>query len=138
MLKTIKLRDKQQAELSVTTDGNIEVRYQYSNGKPAEFEPTLRFKPDPIKEAYPDIRKLFPEDITKTTQIAINVKLLRKLLTCLPNDGILYLGITAPDQSLEFEVSNMKRPIRGLIMPIRADWAHFKWHREPKVKKEKL
>jgi len=130
ILGTIKSSPKKQVVLTVVAD-ELQVQYQNENGEPIDFNPTLSFHPGDTTKAYPKLTQLFPKDTTKKAHIAIGVGLLKRLLACLPDEGHLRIGITEIDKPLEFECSNMDRPIRGLVMPMFVDWQDFKWHREP-------
>uniref|UniRef100_A0A6M3LJ28 DNA polymerase n=1 Tax=viral metagenome TaxID=1070528 RepID=A0A6M3LJ28_9ZZZZ len=129
ILRTIKSTTKRQAILAVGTE-ELQVRYQNETGEPVDFNPTLSFHPGDTSGTYPELTQLFPKDTTKKAHIAVGVGLLKRLLACLPDDGHLRIGITEPDKPLEFECSNMDRPIRGLVMPMFVDWQDFKWYRE--------
>ena len=129
MMKGIKTDKKQQAILK--TDGKVAtIVYQDKLGQPVDFKPSYSFKAYGDDFSYPNVDALFaPVKTDKTAQIAVSVGLLKKLLACMPDGGILRLGLVTPTAPLEFECSNMDRPIRGMLMPFPIDWANFKWHR---------
>lgn len=133
ILKTIKVNAKRIAELSI--NGKCEVVFKNENGEPVDFEPSISFKPFDRAE-FPKYESLFPKEQEKTAVTAMSVGLLKRLVKCLPDDGILRFGIIntpgerKSDQPIEFECTNMDRPIRGMIMPMYTDWTNFKWHRE--------
>ena len=133
ILRTIKSTPKKQAILTVGTE-ELQIQYQNDAGEPIDYNPTLSFQPGDTTKTYPELKQLFPKDTTKKAHIALSVSLLKKLLTCLPDEGYLRIGITEIDKPLEFECSNMDRPIRGMVMPMFVDWEDFKWHREPETK----
>ncbi len=137
MIKGVKAGIKQQTILK--TDNKIaNITYQDETGLPIDFEPSYSFKAYGDGKSYPNIDALFqPIKTEKTAYIAVGVGILKKLLSCMPNGGILRIGITEPTAPLEYECSNMDRPIRGLLMPMFIDWEDFKWHREPTSTKEK-
>ena len=130
MVKGIESGQKQQALLK--TDGEkAVVTYQDEVGRAVEFEPALSFKTSGDGKSFPDISQHFDRCGTKKkAHIAVNVGLLKKMLACLPDTGHLRLGITELDKPLEFECSNMDRPIRSMLMPMIIDWEGFKWKRE--------
>lgn len=130
ILKTIRGTSKKQAILTLGAE-ELQVQYQDKVGKSIDFNPTLKFQAGDTTRTYPELTQLFPKDTTKKAHIAIGVGLLKRLLACLPDEGHLRIGITEIDKPMEFECSNMDRPIRGLVMPIFMDWQDFKWHREP-------
>ena len=128
IFKTIKTSEDNQAELE--SGELINISYKNKMGRPKEYEPTLTFKS--ATGEYPKYEALFPEDTTKTAQIAVNVGKLKRVLSCMPDEGMLRIGITKPDQPVEFECGNMNRPIRGMLMPMYVDWESFQWYREEK------
>ena len=82
----------------------------------------------PVEETdYPDYQKMFGSP-QKTSCIAIDIKLLKTLLSALPPEGVLKLGITGSTEAIEFMVSEDDRPISGIIMPMHVDWASHRWH----------
>jgi len=132
MLKQIKPARRQEAILSIS-DGKAKVSYQKDDGtgEPAEFEPSMSFATFGDGKSFPDTDQLWAS-VEKKAQIAVSVNLLRKLLVCLPADGILRIGVTEPAAPLEFECSHMDRPIRGMLMPMFVDWNDFHWQRPTK------
>jgi len=127
MIKNVKAGKKQQALLAVE-DSQAVVTYQDEEGEPIDFEPSYSFRTYGDGKSYPDIKEpCKPYETKKKVQIAINVGLLKKMLSCLPNDGMLRLGITKPDEPLSWYCSNMDRPIWGMLMPMSTDWQDFKW-----------
>jgi len=129
MLKRIKPDRRQETILSIT-DSKAKVNYvkDDGSGKPAEFAPSISF--GTLNATFPNTDQLWAS-AEKKAHIAISVGLLKKLLACLPADGILKIGITEPTDPLEFECSNMDRPIRGLLLPMLVAW---KGHDEPNTK----
>ena len=132
IVRTIKSSPKRQAEL-VIDDGTLSVSYKDGLNRPVDFDPTLQFKPY-TGGTFPKYSQIFPEDTTKKAHIALDVRVLKKVLACLPDNGILRIGITEPYKPMEFECSNLDRPIRGLVMPLNVDWQEFKWYREEETK----
>ncbi len=126
MLKQIKTSEKQQAIMAVI-DGKATITYRDDKGKPVDFEPSLSFKTFGDGKNFPNTDQLWV-NTEKKAYIAVNVDLLKKLVACLPNSGILRLGITDPKEPLEFDCSNMDRPIRGMIMPMYVEWSGHEWH----------
>jgi len=126
MVKQIKPARRQEALMAIA-DKRAIVNYQDEEGKPAEFEPSMSFATYGDGKSFPNTDPLW---ITaeKKAQIAVSVGFLKKLLSCLPNDGILRIGIIEEKAPLEFECSNMDRPIRGMLMPMYIDWENHKWH----------
>jgi hypothetical protein len=136
MIKGVKAGKKQQALLAVN-DSQAVVTYQDKKGQAVDFEPTLSFKTYGDGKSYPNIDALYESIKTeKKAHIAVGVSVLKKLLATLPDSGILRLGVTEPAEPLEFDCSNMDRPIRGLLMPMFVDWNDFKWHRKPQADKD--
>jgi len=139
IIKTIRSTPKRQAEL-VCEDTSLSVSYKDEKGDAVEYDPTLHFKPytGGIGK-YPASPDLFPKDTAKKAYIALNVGLLKKLVTCLPDNGILRIGIVDEFSPLEFECGNLDRSIRGMLMPMYVDWKEFEWHREkPEASSEPL
>ena len=126
MIKQIKPGKRQEAILSIA-DGKAKVDYLKDNGtgEPAEFAPSISF--GTFKAIFPKTDQLWLAG-EKKAQIAVSAGLLKKLLATMPDGGILRIGITEPSAPLEFECSNMDRPIRGMIMPMFVDWEKHKWH----------
>lgn len=132
---------KVSAELSI--NGRCEVTYKTDTGEPVEYETSMSFKPG-NPGTFPNYDQLFPKVQEKTAVIALSAKLLKQLVKCLPDDGIVRLGIINPTSPLEFHCtdpfSDSDRPIYGLLMPIVVDWKEFKWTRveekQEKVKEE--
>lgn len=138
IVKTIRSTPKRQAELTLD-DNSASVHYKDDTDQPVEFNPSLHFQPYSDSKEFPKYDVLFPQETNKTAQIAINVGLLKRLVSCLPEDGILRMGITEPTSPLEFHCSQLDRPIYGLLMPMYVDWQDFKWLRdkpEPEKKEE--
>jgi len=135
IFREVKVSPHQITHLAITPD-TLTVTHQKAE-KPIPFNPTLSFQPyDAGTGKYPSLNLYITSQHTeKQAQIAVNVGLLKRILSCMPNDGILRLGITGEAVPLEFECGRMDRPIRGLLMPMFVDWESFKWHREP-VKEE--
>jgi len=134
MLKQVKLGRWQEAVLSIT-DGKALVNYLKDDGTgaPAEFEPSVSFAVFRDGKSFPNIDKLWAS-VEKKAYIAVNVGLLKKLIACLPADGIMKIGLTEPTDPLEFECSNMDRPIRGMLMPMDVNWDDHKWHGKVETK----
>ncbi len=133
-VKQIKTTQAQRTLLIVEED-IAKIIYQTRQGGTIEFEPTFSFKT--FKQGtFPDIASLIQKVPTvKRVQTAISVNLLKKLVSILPDDGILRIGITEPEKEIEFSCEIMDRPIRGLIMPMYVAWGKFSWWR-PETKKE--
>ena len=131
MFKNIRPSKKQEALLA-TDNNSVTLTYRNAeDGQPVEFEPTLSFKAYGYGETFPNLDAQYDNSPTeKKAHIAVSVSLLKKLLACLPNEGILRIGINEVAEPMEYECSNMDRPIRGLIMPMFVDWSDFKWHRD--------
>lgn len=138
MLKTIKVSPKKQAELDIVGD-EVHVTYKDGVGKSLEHEPTMSFKSVTSDSPYPDYQKLFNVPTEKTAQIAMSVSVLKKMLSCMPDYGILRIGIVVKDgdrgstQPVEFECSNMDRTIYVLAMPMLVDWKEHHWYRPDKI-----
>jgi len=126
MVKQIKPARRQEAILQIT-DKRATVNYHDEEGKPAEFEPSISFAVYGDGKSFPSTDVLWTT-MEKKAQIAIDVGLLKKLIAILPADGILRIGIIDEKSPLEFECSNMDRPIRGMIMPMYVDWKEHKWN----------
>lgn len=126
MIKQIKPARRQEAILQVTGK-RATVSYQDEKGDPAEFEPSITFGTFTNIATFPNTDQLWVT-AEKKAQIAVSVGLLKRLLAIMPNDGILRIGITEPSAPLEFECSNMDRPIKGLLMPMFVDWKEHKWN----------
>ena len=136
LVKIVKSVSNKQAVLTLKTE-EIQVQYQDDRGQPIKFNPVLTLRLENAKETYPKFSHLFPKDTAKTAHIALGVGRLKRLLSCLPDESILRIGLTTPIEPMEFECSNMERPIRGLLMPMSVDWEGFEWHRSPLPTKEK-
>jgi len=135
IIKTIRSTPKHQAEM-ILDDTSLSVQYKDGLDRPVEFDPILNFKPYTDSQPFPKYMKLFPKGTTKKAHIAVRVKLLKKLLACLPDDGMLRIGINKPNDPLEFHCEDFDRPIYGMIMPMFTDWQDFKWTRHPETVKE--
>lgn len=133
ILKTIKTLPKRQAELTYD-DGSLSVSYKDEKGEPIKYDPSLHFKPHIESKVYPKYPQLFPKETAKKAHIAINIRLLKKLVSCLPDNGVLRMGIIDETSPLEFECGSLDRPIRGMLMPMMIDWKEFNWHREQEAK----
>jgi len=131
MVKKIKPERRQEAILAIT-DGKANVNYQQPDGEPVEFTPSISF--GTLNGTFPNTDALWVTG-EKKAQIAVSVGLLKKLIATLPLDGILRIGITNEKSPLEFECSNMDRPIKGMIMPMFVDWKEHKWHGKVETKK---
>jgi len=127
--RNIKTDGKKIAQLSAK-DGEATISYKNDKGKPIEYDPQYSFK---LMEnaTFPNYPQLFPESTEKKAQIAVNVGKLKKLLSCMPDTGILRIGITEPSAPMEVECV-ADRPIRGLLMPMYVEWDKFRWYRAPK------
>lgn len=132
MIKQIKSGRRQEVILSIA-DGKAKVDYLKADGtgEPVEFAPSVSF--GSLNGTFPNADALWVT-AEKKAQVAVSVNLLKKLLSTLPADGILRIGVTEPSAPIEFECSNMDRPIRGMLMPYFVDWSESKWH--GKVEKE--
>lgn len=133
IIKEIKINPDKQAELEIEGD-ILSVSYKNKYNCEKQFSPTLVFKPF-TDGVFPNYSALFPEDTEKKAVIALSVDLLKKALDTMPNDGILRIGIPKHNDTdlsgpVEFECSNMDRPIRGMLMPMYVEWKSFKWHRK--------
>ena len=135
MIKQIKPAKRQEAILELT-DKRATVRYQDEEGKPAEFEPAVSFAVFGDGKSFPNTDQLWPT-VEKKAQIAVSVDLLKRLLAALPANGFLRIGITEPTEPLEFECSNMDRPIRGMLMPMFVSWKEHQWHGKVEAKETK-
>jgi hypothetical protein len=132
MLKQVKFQPSKKPELSLA-DGKVKVTYSNQKGNPLEFEPEVSFKPYTESKPFPNYTELLNESpIKKTAEIAVSVGLLKRILSMMPDDGILRLGINTVSTPLEFQCEGMDRPIRGLIMPMFIDWKAYKWQRTRK------
>ncbi len=78
---------------------------------------------DTIEGNYPKYSELFPA-LPLRGQVAINTKLLKKLLKTLPDESILKLRIGEPENPVEFQCTDPdgEIPIRGIVMPMRVMW----------------
>lgn len=83
---------------------------------------------DAIQGTYPDYTKLFGSSPLKG-QIAINTRLLKRMLKTLPDDEILRIRVSEPDRPIEIQCSDPDGdiPIRGLIMPLNCNWNDVVW-----------
>ena len=131
MIEQVKA-DKNQHPI-LTVDGDrVTVTYETIGGLPLEHNPNLSFGLQ--TGDFPNYALLLKDCPTdKKARIAISVKMLKRLVAMLPDDGIVKLGIIGETTALEFDCGNMDRPIRGLIMPMFVRWDEFEWYREPEV-----
>jgi len=142
ILKTIKTNTKNIAELTINY--KCEISYKLDTGEPVEYETSMSFKPS-NSGAFPDYDQLFPKDQKKTAVTTVSANLLKQFVKCLPDGGIVRLGIinTAgekrSDQPVEFHCEDPfgERPIYGMLMPMFVDWSKFKWTRAEEKKQEK-
>jgi hypothetical protein len=83
---------------------------------------------DAIEGEFPNYEGLFtPSPLVG--QIAINTKLLKKLLRTLPDDAMMQLRISESDKPIEFQCADDDGdlPIRGIVMPMHCTWEHTAW-----------
>lgn len=108
------------------------IKFTYKEGelnKPIQYEPEIYAKTEIGK--FPNYLSIINESSTKKkAQILLSIRELKKVLSTMPDDGHIALGIESTTAPIEFECTSMKRPVRGLLMPIFTDWDDFKWHRE--------
>lgn len=83
---------------------------------------------DSIDGNYPDYTNMFGET-PLIGQIAINTKLLKKLIKVLPDESMLILRISDVDKAIEFQCSDPDGdiPIRGIVMPMSFSGLHTQW-----------
>jgi hypothetical protein len=83
---------------------------------------------DSIDGKYPDYEGMFKES-PLVGQIAINTKILKKLIKVLPDESMLILRISGPDKAIEFQCSDPDGdiPIRGIVMPMLFSGLHTQW-----------
>ncbi len=95
--------------------------------------PDFSIEVDAIEGKYPDYKGMFnPSPLV--AQVALNTKLLKKLLKTLPDGAIMQLRISNPDKPVEFQCQDDDGdlPIRGVIMPMAITWEHTRWLSEDK------
>lgn len=127
ILKTIKTTEKKVANLTI--DNRCQVTYTDAAGKEIESEPTVSFKP--AAGTFPNTKTIMPKGQEKKATVALSVGLLKKMLSCLPNDGTLRIGLNGTTDPVEFHCGGfIDRPIYGAIMPMYIEWKGFKWQRE--------
>jgi hypothetical protein len=138
ILKTIKPghsvkvgRVNRKVSAELTINGRCEVSYKTETGEPVEYETSMSFKPS-NPGTFPNYNQLFPKGQEKTAVTAVSVRLLKQLVKCLPDDGIVRLGIVNPTSPLEFHCTDTfsERPIYGMLMPMYVDWSTFRWPRD--------
>ena len=137
MLKQVKPAPMKQANLTLIDDSErAKITYVSALGLPLESEPELLFKLYSTKAQtfpniiFPSISSLYRQSPTeKKAHVAVDMGLLKKLLACMPNDGILRIGVSEPASPVEFECSSMERPIQALLMPMYVDWTKHNWRR---------
>jgi hypothetical protein len=83
---------------------------------------------DAIQGTYPDWSNLFTPSSIRA-QIAVNTKILKKLLKTLPDDSMLRLRVSDSDKPIEFQCIDPDGdiPINGLVMPLNANWLDVQW-----------
>lgn len=83
---------------------------------------------DSIEGNYPDYNGLFNES-PLVGQVAVNTKILKKLIKVLPDESMLILRISDPDKAIEFQCSDPDgdMPIRGIVMPMLFSGLYTKW-----------
>ena len=60
--------------------------------------------------------------------VALDIKLLKKLLSSLPGEGILRIGVAQPNEAVEFCINDeQERPIRAFQMPMFVPWEGSQW-----------
>ena len=81
--------------------------------------------------AYKEIANMSQE---KKAVTALSVSNLKKVLSAMPNSGIVRIGVGEPTQPVELECSDPEsdnpRPIRAIIMPMFVTWRDFQWKRK--------
>ena len=124
MLQQVKPTPKRLAKLS--QDGKKStVSYVDVMDRPVDDDPEFRFTTQDATP-FPKYPGLFPGP-DKKARVAISVSLLRRLLSTMPDDGILRVGVMGERDPIEFSVENMDRPISGAIMPMYVDWSQTHW-----------
>lgn len=131
IMKLLKPSFQKTAIMVMEEDGSITVTYRHYKTNEV-IEPVLSFRPSNIG-TFPNYTQLFPKG-TKHYQYAVSVGLLRKLLRCLPKEGILRLGFAEKSSDpVEFVChpddsgADFERPIRGLVMPMFVNWDEVDW-----------
>lgn len=135
ILKQITLKEKETAEMEVKADSIVVSNFKDARENLKESSPTMTFKL-PESGEYPKWQNLFDSTPSeKKAQTTVSIGLLRQLLSCLPESGIIRIGVGETSQAIEFECRTYEhdgeRPIYALLMPMWTDWHGFKWHREP-------
>jgi hypothetical protein len=85
---------------------------------------------------YPRVADMWPTE-RPTTKIAFDIALFKKLLSALPNQGALCLGLHEKHQVVEFVCTNNpgeNRDFNGMIMPMYMEWDRMEWPSEKEQK----
>lgn len=136
ILKTVRMGERESAEVVLSEDKTrFTLTVQDEKGKAKE--PVLTFSA--LRDVYPAFEHIAPSALKKA-EVAVDIKLLRKLLSCLPDDGYLRMGLGEKSEPVEFyitswSVSAKERPYRALLMPIFCSWDEHKWLKDLKPAK---
>lgn len=128
IINSLKVNSNRIADINADKD-TIEVNFIDNKGniKPDEYTATYKTYATGV---FPDVEALY-KNTNKKAEIALNVSLLKRLLSCLPNSGTLRLKISELTNPVEFNCYvGDERPIYGLLMPMYVEWDDFKWHSE--------
>lgn len=129
ILKSVKADNLNRPTLQIADDGHICIAYNDRLYRPQKHSPQLVFEAFGDGE-YPKYTELIPKDNgKKKAQVCLNVGLLKRLLSVMPDDGHLRLGIDEPSHPVEFQIENTDRPFHGVIMPVFVDWDSHQWTR---------
>jgi DNA polymerase III sliding clamp (beta) subunit (PCNA family) len=124
----------------ITERGNIELTFEEENKVRAIIRPNsfgipknfiLRFQTEQ-SGPFPHYEELLNNSPTqKKAQVAIQISKLKQILSTMPNDGIVKIGINEPSQPIELQCNDehSDRPITAMIMPMFIHWSDFKWYR---------
>ncbi len=129
ILKQIKLDSNKQAMLVLPEEESTEFNITITRyGIP--IEPRLIFNSQNIG-TFPNYSHLIEGGLPKKAQVAISVSALKNILSMLPNDGVLQIGINEPTQAVEFycKGGRLERDTQVFAMPL---FTEFTWPRDTK------
>jgi hypothetical protein len=128
MLEYLKPGRGDHVELELEESGSLYAVIRNDNGDAKD--PSYHFLPGRGGDAkkYPDYENITLPRGEKQAVVAVGAKLLRKFLSCLPDDGVLRIGIIDSRSPVEFSIADGSGGLyRGVIMPMFTQWDEVRW-----------
>lgn len=130
MLKTARTKNKtDMGEVTLELDDTLKVTVKDARG--LIKDPLYTFRRPSEVGTFPSYNKAVVV-AEKKAHVAVSLKNLRKLLSCLPEEGMVRIGVGTPSEPVEFHVGKPEddRPIRAFLMPMFVPWDEHKWANE--------